>query len=197
MKLKNHQEVIGLRNNIPSLRQRNYNSDRLVRDEVVPGAEWVLQGEGTPTRKWDGTSCMVRDGKLYKRYDGKKGRTPPEGFEPCQEPDPVTGHWPGWLPVTDRPEDKCFNEGFANYQAIYGIPEDGTYELCGPKINGNPDKLTQHILIKHGSEILTDVGKTFAEIKNYLKDADIEGIVWHHSDGRMAKIKKRDFGFKR
>ena len=23
---------------------------------------------------------------------------------------------------------------------------------------------------------------------------DIEGIVWHHPDGRMAKIKRRDFG---
>jgi hypothetical protein len=25
---------------------------------------------------------------------------------------------------------------------------------------------------------------------------DIEGIVWHHPDGRMVKIKKKDFGYK-
>lgn len=26
--------------------QRNYDGDRLVRDEIVPGAEWVAAGEG-------------------------------------------------------------------------------------------------------------------------------------------------------
>ena len=39
---------------IISLYQRNYNGDRQVRDEVVPGAEWVIAGEGVATRKWDG-----------------------------------------------------------------------------------------------------------------------------------------------
>ena len=24
----------------------------------------------------------------------------------------------------------------------------------------------------------------------------VEGIVWHHPDGRMVKIKRKDFGFK-
>jgi hypothetical protein len=42
---------------IITLFQRNYESDRLVRDEVVPGAEWVLAGEGVATRKFDGTSA--------------------------------------------------------------------------------------------------------------------------------------------
>lgn len=37
---------------IISLFQRNYDGDHLVRDEVVPGAEWVLRGEGVATRKW-------------------------------------------------------------------------------------------------------------------------------------------------
>lgn len=62
---------------ILSLYARNYDTDRRVRDEVVPGAEWVLAGEGVATRKWDGTSCLVRGGRLYRRYDAKKGRTPP------------------------------------------------------------------------------------------------------------------------
>jgi hypothetical protein len=54
---------------IVSLFQRNYDGDRLVRDEVTPGAEWVVAGEGVATRKFDGTCCCVRDGRLYKRYD--------------------------------------------------------------------------------------------------------------------------------
>ena len=87
---------------IISLFQRDYDGDRLVRDEVVPGAEWVIAGEGTATRKFDGTCCLVRDGRLFKRYDAKQGKTPPAGFEPAQDPDEVTGHWPGWMPVPWR-----------------------------------------------------------------------------------------------
>lgn len=34
---------------IISLFQRNYDGDRLVRNEVVSGAEWVMNGEGTAT----------------------------------------------------------------------------------------------------------------------------------------------------
>jgi len=33
--------------------------------------------------------------------------------------------------------------------------------------------------------------------REWLKGRDIEGLVFHHPDGRMAKIKKRDFGLKR
>ncbi len=116
---------------IISLFQRNYDTDRLVRDEVTPGAEWVLAGEGVPTRKFDGTCCMVRDGKLYKRHDVKRGKTAPPDFEPAQDPDPVTGHLPGWLPVGDGPEDKWHREA---WQAQFPWLRDGTYELCGPKI---------------------------------------------------------------
>ena len=61
---------------IISLFQRNYEGDRLVRDEIVPGAEWVPAGEGVPTRKWDGVCAAVRGGKLFKRYELKNGRKP-------------------------------------------------------------------------------------------------------------------------
>lgn len=55
---------------------------------------WVLEGEGLATIKFDGTSTMVKDGQLYKRYDAKGGKTPPEGFVPAEAaPDIHTGHW--------------------------------------------------------------------------------------------------------
>jgi len=171
---------------IISLFQRNYEGDRLVRDEVVPGAEWVLAGEGIATRKFDGTCCMVRDGKLYKRYDAKAGKAPPAGFEPAQDPDPNTGHWPGWLPVGDGPEDKWFREA-----ALPAV--DGTYELCGPKVQGNPEGFAEHTLIRHGAHTLQDAPRSFNEIKAYLESRSYEGIVWHHPDGRMVKIKRKDF----
>lgn len=176
---------------IISLFQRNYDGDRLVRDEVVPGAEWVLQGEGVATRKFDGTCCLVQEGKLYKRYDAKKGRTPPAGFIAAQEPDSVTGHYPGWLLVGDAPEDRWHKEAFDP-----SLP-DGTYELCGPKVQGNPENMQQHILVPHGIEVFNDCPRDFTGLKAWLAGRDIEGIVWHHSDGRMVKIKAKDFGIKR
>lgn len=193
---------------IISLFQRNYETDRLVRNEIVPGAGWVINGEGIATRKWDGTACKISDGKLYKRYDAKNGKTPPPNFEPAQdEPDPNTRHWPGWVPVRDAPEDarhrEAFDQGFCIIdepvfqQYRTGPLEPGTYELCGPKVNGNPEGFDHHYLVKHGSEVLLDVTLNYEGINAYLSEVDIEGIVWHHPDGRMVKIKKKDFGLKR
>lgn len=177
---------------IISLFQRNYDGDRLVRNEVVPGAEWVLAGEGVATRKFDGTCCLVRDGKLFKRYDAKNGKTPPVGFEPAQEPDAKTGHWPGWLPVGDGPEDKWHREAMENskFNVVF---YDGTCELIGPNIQGNSENVRIHMLVPHGIEQLPDAPRDFDGIKDYLASRTIEGIVWHHPDGRMVKIKRKDF----
>lgn len=173
-----------------SLFQRNYDGDRLVRDDLVPGAEWVAAGEGVATRKYDGTCCMVRDGKLFKRYDAKAGKQPPDGFEPAQDADAVTGHWPGWLPVGDGPDDARHREAFR------GDEPDGTYELCGPKVQKNPEQFAAHALVRHGAEVLY-APRTFGALRAYLAEHDIEGIVWHHEDGRMVKIKGKDFGLRR
>lgn len=187
---------------IKTLFQRNYETDRLVRDEVTPGCEWVLAGEGTPTRKWDGSSCLWRDGVFYKRYEAKKGRLPPPGFIPAQEDaDPVTGHFPGWLPVyKDRPEDKYHYEAFCEAM-IQGPLPDGTYELIGPKVQGNPEQCSRHLLVPHGRLILHDVPLTFAGLKAFLEKRDIEGIVWWRNledpDCDKVKLKKKDFGFTR
>lgn len=177
---------------IVSLFKRDYEGTRQVYDEIVPGAEWVQDGEGVATVKIDGTSCLVKDGKLYKRYDSKKGKPAPEGFIPAQEPDPVTGHWPGWLAVGEGPEDKWHREAFV------GQFEDGaTYELIGPKVQGNPYKKERHELIKHGEWVFeSDPPRTFEAIRLFLKSNVVEGIVWHRDNGDMVKIKRRDFGFK-
>lgn len=177
---------------IVSLFKRDYDGTRLVYNELVPGAEWVQDGEGTATVKIDGTSCLVKDGKLYKRYDAKKGKTPPTGFLPAQEPDPITGHWPGWLIVGDGPEDKWHREAFV------GQFEDGaTYELIGPKVQGNPYKKDRHELVKHGAWLFDEEPpRTFDAIKSFFESNVVEGIVWHRSNGDMVKIKRRDFGFK-
>lgn len=179
---------------IISLFERDYEGTRLVYDEVVPGAEWVLNGEGKPTIKIDGTCCLVANGTLYRRYDAKKGKKPPDGFISAQEPDPLTGHWPGWIEVKEsNPADKWHLEAFSNHELSL---LDGTYELVGPKIQSNPYDLKYHYLWEHGDSYLSSDPRTFDEIKAFLMTANIEGIVWHHADGRMVKIKAKDFGIK-
>lgn len=164
---------------------------------VSPGVDWVFRGEGIATQKFDGTACAIIGGALYKRYDYKKSSQKlPTGAIPCQESaDTKTGHWPHWIPVNHgSPEDWIHTEAWnLNGDTL----EDGTYELCGPKVNGNPENLEDHRLIKHGSVVLTDVPLKLEQLRKYLKNADIEGIVFHHPDGRMAKITKVGFGMQR
>ena len=175
---------------IPSLFKRNYETHKIY-DEVTEGCEWVIKGEGTPTRKFDGTACMVKDGELFKRYDCKKGKMPPTWGIACQpERDPETGHWPWWVLVDEN--DKYHVEAFVR------VPlKDGTYELCGPKVNSNPEGFKTHILILHGKEECRWCPTSFDALPQFLIDARIEGIVWWHPDGRMCKIKLKDFGIKR
>ena len=180
---------------ISTLYKKNPNDLSRVINEVNPENNWVFTDEGVKaTRKFDGTACAIINGLLYKRYDVKKGKTVPEGAIPCQEPDPITGHWPHWVHCEiSNPGDKYHLEA---YHAYF---DDGTYELVGPKVQDNPEKFDKHTLIRHGWVNLDIDFKnyTFDMFKNYLQYTPIEGIVFHHSDGRMCKLRKSDYGFKR
>jgi len=180
---------------ITTLFKKDQNNLGRVINEVNPENQWVFDGEGIATRKFDGTATAIINGELYKRYDAKKGKQAPAGAIPCQEADLITGHHPHWLKCDKiKPDDKYFFEAFDNLE----IKEDGTYELCGEKIQGNPEKVEGHKLIKHGSEILKLLSLNFDDLKNFLLEKDIEGIVFHHkSDQRMCKLRKSDYGIKR
>jgi hypothetical protein len=152
-----------------------------------------LAGEGTATRKLDGTCCMVRGNRLYKRRELRKGERAPPDFE-IVDADEETGKIVGWVPVGDGPEDKYHREALERDGGF-----DGTFELVGPKVQGNPEQYDRHSLVWHDDLVLVmdGVPRTFDGLREWLADKDIEGIVFHHSDGRMAKIKKRDFGLRR
>lgn len=179
---------------IPNVFVRDWKGDpSRVLPIVEPGSEWAINGEGVMTRKWDGAACLVQNGVLFKRYDAKKGKTPPPGFIPAQEPDAKTGHYPGWIQVDPaKPEDRYFVEAFGS-----GGLDDGTYECCGPKINGNPEGLDRHFFVPHGRDVVwTDLSAPYdyEKVKTIIASLVAEGIVFHHPDGRMAKVKRRDFG---
>lgn len=165
-----------------------------ITDKVTPGMEWVLDGDGVATVKLDGSCCAIIDGKFYKRYDAKRGKRPPENAIPCCDPDPVTGHWPHWIPVDENDNaDKWFVEAYNNALACYRL-RNGTYEAIGPHFQGNPYKKQSDILIPHGGTYLL-VDRTFEGIRDFLKVHNIEGIVFWKDGEPQCKIKRSDYGF--
>ena len=160
-------------------------------DKVAIGAEWAANGEGIATRKWDGTCCRVEGSRLWKRYDGTKSKYLPPDFVHA---DGAESHWLGWRPVGNGPEDRWHNEAWDNVgQAL----SDFTYELLGPAINKNPEGMEIHTFRRHGDIVYQDTPRSFAALKEWFTEKDIEGVVFHHPDGRMVKIKLKDFGLKR
>lgn len=186
---------------IPTLFKRNFSNGGVIIPEYNDGVEWVLSGEGVATRKYDGTSVLVRDGKMYKRYELRPGKTAPTDFEEVDF-DETTGKKVGWVEVGWGSEDKWFREAITGGnpdKVAVGEYPDGNYELLGPKVQGNPEHAEKHYLhdFMRNAETYDDAPTDFEALKEWLADKDIEGLVWHHPDGRMVKIKKKDYRLKR
>lgn len=171
-------------------------------DKVREGCEWVVRGEGVATVKVDGSACAVVDGVLYRRHkhDAKKG-DPPEGWiHWTLDTGQRSGH--GWLRcVPGDPSCRYHWEAWENSCEGNPTVPDGlvTCEMVGPKSNGNPHRLDRHELWQHGEPIedppvLHEGAGNAGLLREWLEAHPVEGIVWHHHDGRMVKIKRRDFG---
>lgn len=149
---------------IPTLFKREFKNHQIIKvlPEVTPGCEFVLEGMGIATEKFDGSCCAIIDGVFYKRFDAKKGRKIPKGAIPCCEPDPVTGHHPHWVPIDENnPDDKWFIEARKNTAGVFITGRCTTFEAVGNHFNGNPYRMKDDRLIRHGSLVIRDVPRTF------------------------------------
>lgn len=181
---------------IPTALVRDPNNRAKVLPEITPGCEWVFAGEGVPTRKYDGTCVMLDEhGQWWARREVKPGKDEPEGFM-IADYDEVTGKTQGWEPMENSSWVKFHKEAVDEF---FEVP--GTYELIGPKINGNPEGLEKHELRRHEiAEVLHELigwdpltPEIVMNVVRKVGETDhIEGVVWHHPDGRMAKLKVRD-----
>lgn len=187
--------------------------------QFLPQSEWVAEGHGEATVKYDGTPCRIIANKVYKRwnrpftkeagrnvrYAKKTGqdividesffKEEPDGAIKCNPTFDPKGHsWFYWVPVTEVNDDYGFLEAFEHLKNS-GELEDGTYELCAPKVRLNPYDLTAPRLLKHGGEKLIVNDRSYNGLKLLLESMSAEGIVFHHPDGRMAKVRRHDFGF--
>ena len=191
---------------IPTLFVKQYDNHKClgVLRQCQPGMEWVLGGKGIATLKVDGSAMAVIDGKLYHRYDAKKGKKPPEGAIPCTTaPDSETGHWPHWVAVTKEDSGAKWYMEAAKNTSINDVPfcdamkniKFETFEAVGPHFQGNPYMLYQDILVCHGKVELANVPRDYDGIRNYLSNHNIEGIVFWKDGEPKCKIRRKDFGF--
>lgn len=202
---------------IPTLFKREFTDHvvtKVTPELSSPELAWVLSSDprenGIATEKIDGACCAIIDGVFCRRYDAKKNKKgqlkkPPAGAIPCDDPDPVTGHWPHWVKVSDKPADQWYREAYRNSLVVLhaALPpgaecklKDGTYEAVGPHFQGNPYNSGCDMLMKHGEIRLDLRDRSFEGIRDYLRETDIEGIVFWKGGEPKCKIKRRDFGFK-
>jgi len=176
---------------IPTLFLRDDRTHQVV-NERTQGTDWVLDPMTIATRKWDGTACLWWNDKLFKRRTVPIDEKWPEGFSHVGLGS-ENGKIPGWIPIT--PDDKWHHEALNGMH--YHLARRGTFELVGPKINGNPEGYEKHVLIRHGDVVYDGIHFEFLALRDWLMGVEIEGLVFYHPDGRMAKIKKKDFGLDR
>lgn len=168
---------------------------------VIPrpraGCEWVFAGEGRPTEKLDGTNIRltVRSGEVVRV---EKRRNPSK----LQK---AKGIVDGWYVDADENarEDRWLYEAVHNTDARSWPDGEHPCEALGPSIQGNPLGLDRHVCAPFNLEIpvYDAVDRSYDGLQRLLAALEsryapghlAEGIVFHHPDGRRAKIKRKDF----
>lgn len=179
---------------------RNDRGDNFkVVNQLRKGCEWVFAGEGRATEKVDGTNIRVtvRTGRVVR----VEKRRNPSKIQRQQ------GIVDGWYVDTDEnaKEDKWIYEVVRETE-ITGWPDgEHSVEALGPNIQGNPLGLSKHVYVPFNLDIpvYETAPRTFEGLKKFLSTMEsrfcpgqlAERIVFHHPDGRRAKIKRKDFGF--
>ena len=192
---------------IPTLFERDETKPgHPVVDQVKPECAWVLEGEGTATRKIDGTNVRIREGQLEKRQKPKDRDYDEASYVACRRgaPDDVWAFeaFDRFLGIQEEADRRAIFPDMAATQPVDVVDGrfDGIYELVGPKVQGNPHGLLHHRLVRvvpfdASLVVKRDALRRFDEIRTTLIDnPQWEGLVFHHPDGRLAKIKRRDFG---
>ena len=209
---------------IPTLFVRNYTTGFVV-PEITPGCEWVMEEPWPVHRKYNGTcvglfptvhgEVRINEGirsdeisspdqigeQWMARREVKQGHEFPNGFE-IEQFDPTTKKTFGWEPVEQSPFYDIFLEAEDYLEKRYF----GTYELCGPRINRNPENYKKHTLVHHrcteqisNVQVLDihemSVEDAYEALKATFEYMPIEGVVWYGMTHGMAKLKRKDFKY--
>jgi len=179
--------------------RKEINGNYVVTPEIAEGYEWVFNDDSViATEKLHGTnvSIVIENGIIVSIWN-RTARTP--FFNK------------GKRFITDALLTS-FERGYMD------LLTDGQYfgEVIGEKVNGNPYKLSGHIWIPFNTYCKEHLAykswgkypKTFDAISEWFKtlmplfalkrgdkEGFVEGIVFYHPDGRMAKLRRDMFGW--
>src|ERR1700710_501541 len=175
---------------IPTIFLRDEDDRKYVTSEPNPECAWVFADEGHPTRKYAGT-CFMFDGTDWwarREVNRGAGKREPVNFVEVSY-DTVTEKSIGWEPIEQEAfaRHRASAVAYQNATGITGWPK-GTYELVGPKVNGNPEQVEQHQLWAHAAaEVLAPIWeRTYDVIRAAVLDEatrGAEGSVFHHPAG--------------
>jgi hypothetical protein len=180
---------------IPTIFERG--DDFAVVDRPRPGCEWVFAGEGQATEKLDGTNVRltIRSGQVVR----VEKRRNPSKLQKQQ------GIIDGWYVDADPhgADDKWIYEAVRGTDTASWPDGEHSCEALGPRIQGNPLNLDTHRCVPFNLQIpvYQEVPRTYQGLRELLAHLDsrfapgelAEGIVFHHPDGRRAKIKRKDY----
>ena len=178
--------------------RKEIKGDYVLIDEIREGFEWVFEDDSVMAiEKLHGTNVsIVIENGIITSFFNRTQRIP---FF-------TKGH-------------KFITEGLLNsYERGYmNLLQDGQHfgELIGPKVNGNPYKLEKHLWIPFGTfsqkhlryKAWGKYPKDFKTISEWFKndllplyssmqgnrEGFVEGIVFTHPDGRLAKLRRDMF----
>ncbi len=168
-----------------------------VMDRPRADCDWVFKDEGVATEKLDGTNIRVtvRSGEVVRV---EKRRNPSKVQK-------KKGIVDGWYVDADEyaSSDRWILDAVTGTDT--GLWPDGEHpcEALGPRIQGNPLDLESHICVPFNMEVpdFGAVPRSYDSLRETLSALEsryapghlAEGIVFHHPDGRRAKIKRKDF----
>jgi len=192
MKIKNMPKI-----ECPFVRKM-INGNYIVINEINPEYNWVFEDDSVMAiEKLNGTnvSVVIEEGTVTQVYN----RT---------ERIPFINKGKSWI------IEGLLNSKKRGYLEFLG---DGQFfgELIGPKVNGNPYKLDEHLWIPFSTFAQEHLKykswgkypKDFKTISNWFKDdllplynlkrghknGFVEGVVFTHPDGRLAKLRRDMF----
>jgi len=171
-----------------------------VYNAVTPECQWVFDRNengdpiGSVKRKYDGRCFCIHDSKLWERKDIPNGETLPDLWRliKCDDIYQCTRLW--------EPVD---TEDPRNGDAVGALrrlctPDEGTYELIGPLVRGNPENVSMSVFVRHDHVPSYFIpSRNFDSIRLALKFNNVYGFIFTHPDGRKAKINRTHYGLDR
>jgi len=178
---------------------RNWETDRKVNEKLIVDFNFE---EAIATEKLDGMNIRltVRGGTIV-RVEKRRNPSKIQKQKGITEP---------WYVDADAfaSQDKWIFDAVKNTDFTEVRDGEWSAEAIGKNIQGNPLNLENNQVFLFSLPewkeriIFNNVPYTYEGLRTFLKDqkslighdAPIEGIVWHHPNGDMVKIKRKDCG---